>query len=57
VGGGRPEGAQRGAAKELLSYDGGSPPISEPCEAKSAHGYLGLEAQVVSDIAAWIRAH
>ena len=47
----------RAPAKALLSYDGGSPPISEPCEAKSAHGYLGLEPQVVSDIAAWIRGH
>jgi pimeloyl-ACP methyl ester carboxylesterase len=52
-----PKGLKGAPAKELLSYDGGSPPISEPCEAKSAHGYLGLEAQVVSEIAAWIRAH
>jgi predicted alpha/beta-hydrolase family hydrolase len=52
-----PKALTRAPAKALLSYDGGSPPISEPCEAKSAHGYLGLEAQVVSDIAAWIRAH
>jgi pimeloyl-ACP methyl ester carboxylesterase len=48
---------KRAPAKELLTYEGGSPPISEPCEAKSAHGYLGLEPQVVSAIAAWIRAH
>jgi pimeloyl-ACP methyl ester carboxylesterase len=52
-----PKALTRAPAKALLSYDGGSPPISDPCEAKSAHGYLGLEAQVVSDIAAWIRAH
>ncbi|HEY7204267.1 MAG TPA: alpha/beta hydrolase [Methylomirabilota bacterium] len=52
-----PRALKQAPAKELLTYDGGSPPISEPCEAKSAHGYLGLEAQVVSDIAAWIRAH
>ena len=44
-------------AKEPLTYDGGSPPISESCEARSAHGYPGLEPQVVADIAAWIRAH
>lgn len=48
---------KRAPAKELLTYEGGSPPISDPCEAKSAHGYLGLEPQVVSAIAAWIRAH
>ena len=52
-----PKALKQAPAKELLTYDGGSPPISEPCEAKSAHGYLGLEAQVVTDIAAWIRAH
>lgn len=52
-----PKALKQAPAKELLTYDGGSPPISEPCEARSAHGYLGLEAQVVSDIAAWIRAH
>lgn len=44
-------------AKELLAFEGGSPPISPPCEARAAHGYLGIEPQVVSAIAAWIRAH
>jgi len=44
-------------AKELLTFQGGSPPQSEPCEARSAHGYLGLEAEVVDAIAAWVRAH
>jgi alpha-beta hydrolase superfamily lysophospholipase len=44
-------------AKELLAFEGGSPPISHPCEAKAAHGYLGIEAQVVGAIGAWIRAH
>jgi pimeloyl-ACP methyl ester carboxylesterase len=44
-------------AKELMTFEGGSPPISAPCEAKAAHGYLGIEAQVVSAIGAWIRAH
>jgi len=43
--------------KELMAFQGGSPPISAPCEAKAAHGYLGIEAQVVSAIGAWIRAH
>ena len=52
-----PRALTQAAAKEVLTYEGGSPPISEPCEARSAHGYLGLEPQVVSAIAAWIRAH
>jgi hypothetical protein len=42
--------------KELLTFEGGLPPKSDPCEAFSAHGYLGLEAEVVSAITAWIRA-
>jgi pimeloyl-ACP methyl ester carboxylesterase len=44
-------------AKDLLAFEGGSPPISHPCEAKAAHGYLGIEAKVVEAIGAWIRAH
>ena len=44
-------------AKELLTFEGGSPAISAPCEAKAPHGYLGIEPKVVSTIAAWIRAH
>jgi len=47
----------RAPAKELMTFEGGSPPISEPCEAKSAHGFLGIEARVISAIGAWIRAH
>lgn len=43
--------------KELMTFEGGSPAISAPCEAKAAHGYLGIEATVVSAIGAWIRAH
>jgi len=45
------------SVKELMTFEGGSPATSPPCEAKSPHGYLGLEPQVVSAIAAWIRAH
>ena len=44
-------------AKELMTFEGGSPAISAPCEAKAPHGYLGIEPRVVSAIAAWIRAH
>ena len=48
---------KRAPVKELMAFEGGSPAISAPCEAKAPHGYLGLEAQVVSAIGAWIRAH
>jgi pimeloyl-ACP methyl ester carboxylesterase len=40
--------------RELLSFDGGASPQSAPCEARSAHGYLGLDAEVVAAIAKWI---
>jgi len=48
---------KRAPVKELMVFEGGSPAISAPCEAKAAHGYLGIEAKVVSAIGAWIRAH
>jgi hypothetical protein len=37
-----------------LSFEGGPPAQSDACEAKSAHGYLGIEAEVVAGIAAFI---
>jgi pimeloyl-ACP methyl ester carboxylesterase len=52
-----PRALKKAPVREVLTFDGGSPPISDPCEAKSAHGYLGLESEVVRAIAAWIRAH
>jgi predicted alpha/beta-hydrolase family hydrolase len=42
--------------RELISFDGGDPPQSGPCEARSAHGYVGLEAEVVAAIVRWITA-
>jgi hypothetical protein len=48
---------ERAPIKELMAFEGGSPAISAPCEAKAAHGYLGIEAPVVPAIGAWIRAH
>jgi pimeloyl-ACP methyl ester carboxylesterase len=39
---------------DVALLDGGSPPQSEPCEAKSQHGFLGIEAQAVSTIATFI---
>jgi pimeloyl-ACP methyl ester carboxylesterase len=46
-----------GLVKQLMTFQGGRPAISPPCEARSPHGYLGIEATVVSAIGAWIRAH
>ena len=48
---------KRAPARELMAFEGGSPPISGPCDAKAPHGYLGIEEEVVSAIGAWIRAH
>jgi hypothetical protein len=42
--------------RELITFEGGEPPQSSPCEARAAHGYLGLDAQVVNAIADWIIA-
>jgi hypothetical protein len=41
--------------KTLIAVSGGSPPESEPCEALSRHGYLGIEDEVVGDIVRWIK--
>jgi hypothetical protein len=38
----------------LISVSGGSAPQSDPCEAMSAHGYIGKEAETVQAIAQWI---
>ncbi len=41
--------------KTAVLLDGGSPPQSAPCEAKSHHGFLGIEAQAVSAIADFVK--
>lgn len=40
---------------ETILLDGGDPPLSEPCEAKSQHGYLGIEGKAVETIAGFIK--
>ncbi|RFO96140.1 alpha/beta hydrolase [Rhodoferax lacus] len=40
---------------KVLSYQGGTT-RGDACEAMAYHGYNGIEAQVVQDIAAWIQA-
>lgn len=38
----------------LISVSGGAPERSKPCEAMSAHGFLGREADAVDAIANWM---
>jgi pimeloyl-ACP methyl ester carboxylesterase len=46
---------KRAPRKQLIAVSGGDPPLSDPCEAMSRHGYLGIEEEVVGDIARWIK--
>lgn len=41
---------------ELKYFSGGDDPISKPCKAKSAHGFLGIENEVVKYISDFIKA-
>ena len=40
--------------REVLTFEGGAPPRSGPCEPRSAHGFFGLDEAVVAAIARWI---
>jgi hypothetical protein len=40
--------------KKLLTFNGGSPPRGDPCEAFSQHGFVGIEGQVMNAIADFI---
>jgi dienelactone hydrolase len=42
---------------ETILFDGGDPDISGPCKAQSAHGFLGIEDQVVGRIVDWMHAN
>jgi len=42
---------------DVVLVDGGSPPRSDPCQASSQHGFLGIETQVVGRIAQFINAN
>ena len=41
--------------KDGLHIFGRAPPQSDPCEALSRHGYFGIEDEVVTAIAEWIK--
>jgi pimeloyl-ACP methyl ester carboxylesterase len=47
----------RAGRVEVVLLDGGDPPRSKPCEAKSQHGYFGIEAKAVDTIARFIEAN
>lgn len=38
----------------LITVIGQDPPLSDACQARSAHGYLGREARVAAAIRAWV---
>lgn len=42
---------------DVVLLDGGGPPRSEPCEALSQHGFLGIEWQAVDRIAQFIKTN
>jgi pimeloyl-ACP methyl ester carboxylesterase len=42
---------------DVVLLDGGAPPQSDPCEAKSQHGFLGIEAEAVNAIAQFVKAN
>lgn len=41
--------------KRQVLVNGGANPSGDPCEALHWHGFIGMEAQAVKDIAAWMR--
>jgi len=49
------DGLTKAPRVELKYFKGGDSPRSSPCKAKSAHGFLGIEADVVSYIAEFIK--
>lgn len=46
--------AWHGGTVDVAMLDG-PPGRGDPCEAQSAHGFIGLDGEVVATIAAWIR--
>jgi hypothetical protein len=39
----------------LLLFNGGSTPVSDPCDPLSPHGFFGIEQRVIDAIAKWIK--
>jgi pimeloyl-ACP methyl ester carboxylesterase len=42
---------------DVVLVDGGDPPRSDPCQAQSYHGFLGIESEVVSRTAGFVKAN
>jgi len=42
---------------QLISFTGGGPAVGDPCGGSYYHGYIGMEAQAVAAIGAYIRAY
>jgi pimeloyl-ACP methyl ester carboxylesterase len=42
---------------EVVLLEGGLPPQSDPCEARSQHGFLGIEGKAVDAIANFVKAN
>lgn len=50
------DGLHAASATELMLFDGGQDK-GDPCQPWAAHGYNGIEAEVVDRVARWIRLH
>ena len=44
-------------AHATLMLSGGQNPSGDPCAALHYHGFIGMEAQAVQQIADWVKAH
>lgn len=42
---------------DVVLLDGGDPPQSDPCEAKSQHGFFGIDDEAVGKIAGFVKAN
>lgn len=40
---------------QVLKFNGGSAPLSEPCDPLAGHGYFGIEQKVIKHITKWIK--
>jgi pimeloyl-ACP methyl ester carboxylesterase len=47
----------KAAKVDVVILDGGAPPESGTCKAKSAHGYFGIEDRAVRAIADFVKAN
>ena len=40
---------------QVRNFDGGSTPLSDPCESLSGHGFFGIEQKVIEAVTKWIK--